>query len=126
MYSANRASIFRYFVGGVLAVGLHISVLALLVEIIDLNATLATTIGFIVASVFNYCLQYYWAFSATGSHASRFSKYAVVTSITVMINAGMFWILNVALGAPYIIAQLVTTGAIFLLNYEANRRFTFA
>jgi putative flippase GtrA len=123
---ANRNSIFRYFVVGVVAVALHIAILALLVEAINLNATLATSIGFVVASVFNYSLQYSWTFSATGSHLMRFPRYCFVTSITVLINAGVFWTLNDALGVAYIIAQLVTTGVIFLLNYEANRRFTFA
>ena len=123
---ANRKSIFRYFVAGGLAAALHIAILALLVEFIHLNATLATTVGFVVASVFNYSLQYHWTFSATGSHILHFPRYCVVTSITVLINAGAFWTLNAALGVPYIIAQLVTTGLIFLLNYEVNRRFTFA
>ena len=124
--SLLRGSFVRYFIVGVLALGIHLAILTLLVELARLDPTVSTTIGFLVASVFNYALQYYWTFDATGKHASRFARYCAVTAITTGINSGIFWTLYDIFTLPYILAQIVTTGVIFLLNYEANRRFTFA
>ena len=121
-----RHSFARYLVSGTMATLLHLGVLTMLVELWSIHATLATTIGFLAASVLNYLMQYYWTFGSGGAHMIRFSRYCTVTGITMGINSGVFWVLNEGVGMPYLISQIVTTGLIVILNYEANRRFTFA
>jgi len=121
-----KHSFARYIVSGSLATLLHLGVLALLIELWSIHATLATTIGFVVGSILNYLLQYYWAFDNGGPHAKRFSRYCTVSVITMAINSGIFWSLNEGAGIPYLLSQIIVTGIIVLLNYEANRRFTFA
>ena len=121
-----RHSFARYIVSGSLATLLHLGVLIVLVEIWSIHATVATTLGFVLGSILNYLLQYYWAFGTSGSHSDRIARYGVVTTITMAINSGIFWVLNEKVGIPYLLAQIAVTGVVVVLNYEANRRFTFA
>ena len=126
MVSVLQYSIVRYFISGAVAVCVHLGILALLVEFLFLNPVFSTTIGFLVGSVVNYLMQFYWAFAADGNHYTRFLRYGTVTAITAAINSGVFWMFHELADMTYLPAQIATTAIIFLLNYEANRRFTFA
>ena len=115
----------RYFLVGCAALGLHLIVLGGLVELVGLNATLSSGIGFVVACCLNYWLQRCWVFRAHTSHAAAIGRYVMVTSATLVLNVGVFWVLHNVLLWWYPLAQVVTTGMIFVLNFLVNRCFTF-
>ena len=116
----------RYVAAGSLAAIAHFAVLWALVEWFDVYATYASAIGFCVAIFVNYSLQYYWTFRAAGPHAVLFLRYLVVTLSMLGVNTLLFWILNEAAGVYYLIAQVIATGCVMILNFTINRRYTFA
>ena len=116
---------FRYTVSGVIATIVHVGILTFLVELIYLNPTVSSAIGFIVACCLNYILQHYLVFSANGKHTVLVLRYVVVTLSTFVINIGLFWCLYHLVGVWYPAAQLIATGMIFLLNFFINRSYTF-
>ena len=116
----------RYLISGGVAAVIHFVILTGLVEIFDTNATLATSIGFIVGSVANYSLQYHWTFSADGPHHIMFTRYALVTLTTMSINAGLFWLFTQQFGLFYLYSQLIATGLMVFVNFQVNKHFTFA
>ena len=87
---------------------------------------MATTIGFVVGSLLNYTLQYYWAFAANTDHAQSLTRYTLVTATTAGLNALLFWLLTQGVGVHYLVSQAAVTAVIFLINFEVNRRYTFS
>lgn len=115
----------RYFVSGGSALFLHVATLVLLVEVFGSWPTVASGIGFVVATVWNYTLQRYWVFEADGSHRVLFSRYVAVTFVTFGLNIALFWLLYRIVGLWYPASQVVATGVIFLVNFVVNRSYTF-
>ena len=115
----------RFFISGSTALAVHLAVLALLVELHATNETLASGIGFLVAVVVNYTIQHRWVFEAEGNHSAHLPRYLLVTFITFAANLGLFWVALNLVGLWYPVAQVLTTGFIFILNFILNRQFTF-
>jgi len=126
MRSKPTAVFVRYIVSGSLAAMTHFGVLALLVEVMDTDPTLASAIGFVAALFVNYSMQYHWTFAAEGPHGVIFTRYVVVTFSMLGLNTVLFWsALNAMPGNHYLIAQCVATGVVVLLNFTLNSRYTF-
>ena len=118
-------SAFRYVISGGTAAVVHFAVLTTLVELFSVNPTIATSIGFVIGSTVNYTLQYHWTFDADGPHHVMFTRYASVTATTLSINAGLFWTFTNVFGIFYLIAQVISTGLMVVVNYLINKHFTF-
>jgi putative flippase GtrA len=116
----------KYFVSGSVAVIIHFSILTVLVEIYSANPTLSTSLGFCVGTIFNYLLQYHWTYSASGDHRKVFLIYISVTLSMLCMNALLFWIQVELIGVHYLLAQIMATGVVMLLNYVINTKFTFS
>lgn len=104
----------------------HVSMLYLLVEYLSVDASYASGIGFVVATIQNYLLQHYFVFGVEGGqHHVLFTRYLTVTTFTFGVNLGLFWCLHELLAIWYLMSQVMTTGLIFILNFFANRSYTF-
>ncbi len=121
----DRRILFRYLIGGGLAAAAHFSILIALVEWVSVGATFASATGFCAAVAVNYTLQYYWTFASTGSHRVIFLRYLSITLAMLGLNTAVFWMLHQRFAVPYLLAQFVTTGAILIINFTVNRRYTF-
>lgn len=115
----------KYFVSGCLALAVHLLILAALVELLDANPSVATSIGFIVALCVNYLVQHTWVFRVAGTHKVLFPRYVAITLITFVANIGLFRLLSDTFGMWYLGAQTAATGIIFVANFVINRHYTF-
>lgn len=118
-------TLFRYFIVGCLATVLHLLILYLLVEFLFIDALIATSTGFIIAVIFNYICQYHWTFKAEGPHKKTFFRFISVALTMLALNALLFWVMTENLLLPYLIAQLIATGVVFICNFGINRSYTF-
>lgn len=114
-----------YFTGGVLAVALHLSVLLLLVERFGVAPVLATSVGFALGVCVNYYYQYYITFKSARSHKQALPIFVLLAVIMLQLNFVIFWLLWEKLGVHYVMAQIVSTGVVFLANFTINKRYTF-
>ena len=124
-WSATARHFWRYCIVGGLAALLHFAVLIVLVEAFHIRPTWASALGFCLAVVLNYALQYYWTFGADGPHGRMFSLFAVFAVLSLTINTGVFWLCNEPAQLPYLLAQVVATGTVVLINFQLNRRYVF-
>jgi 4-amino-4-deoxy-L-arabinose transferase-like glycosyltransferase len=108
-----------------LSILIYLVVLAVLVEVYRFNPPVATSLGFCVATIFNYGFQYHLTFRAKGSHAKIFLRYIVVTVSMMGLNAAFFWCLTERWEIPYIYAQMLATVVIMFCNFAINRVYTF-
>ena len=116
----------KYFISGSVAAIIHFSILALLVEVCNADPTLSTSLGFCVGTAFNYLLQYYWTYSASGDHRKVFLIYILVTLSMLCVNALLFWIQVELIGVHYLLAQFAATGVVMVMNYVINTKYTFS
>jgi putative flippase GtrA len=117
--------LFRYLVAGGTAALVHFAVLIMLVELADVDATIASMIGFCLAVIVNYTLQYHWTFEMSEPHGRILTKYIVITFTMLGVNTIIFWVLYEQVGVLYLVAQFIATGVVTVLNFLINKHYTF-
>jgi putative flippase GtrA len=118
------AAFLRYVVVGGSALALHLAVLRGLLWTRACAPWAASAIGFVIACAFNYTLQRLWVFRSDRSHAVALPRYIAITTVMLGVNTVLFATLF-GFGVPPLVAQTITTGCVFVLNFFANSRFTF-
>ena len=116
----------RYGLSGSAAVGTHLVVLALLVELAGSPAVMASWVGFTCGTIVNYALQRRFVFSRSSGHRLYFPRYLAVTLVTMTLNTALFWVLSSGFGVFYLASQVITIGIVVPVNFALNRSFTFA
>lgn len=106
------------FVGGT-ATLLQMLILVLLVEQFGLYPVVGSTLGYGIAALYNYLMNYHLTFASDKSHLETFPKFLVVVCVGMTSNA-LCMALFVAVGLHYLLAQvgaiLVTLVINFLLH----------
>ncbi|WP_217353812.1 GtrA family protein [Ruegeria arenilitoris] len=114
------------FIGGLIALGVHLVVMSLLIMFTEINAVVASVIGFFCAIPVNYIFQRKIVFRSSARVGLQFLTYTSVTMISAVLNAILFAGLWKILHPNYILTQIIVTAVIFLLNFFVNKNITFA
>jgi putative flippase GtrA len=122
--AAASQQFLRFAVVGVLAVAMHYSVMAVLVESGLVGAVVATTVGFFCGAALSYHLNQKHTFRTGRPSLSEFAKYLLFCSAGALLNAGIVW-LAVRNGVHYTVAQLGATGIVLFWNFFSTRHFVF-
>lgn len=117
--------ILRYGIAGAAALGTHLLVLVVLVEFVGAPKVLSSLIGFLAAIPVNYILQHRFVFSVSSGHRKFLTRYLLVTLTMALMNTVLFSVLVFADVIPYVAAQILVTGVVFLANFVVNRIYTF-
>jgi putative flippase GtrA len=120
----------RQFIGfaGVGAIGTagHYAVLIGLVQLAGVSPVMASIAGFIAGAVINYFLSYRYIFQSRKRHAEALTKFLLVASAGLGLNAAIVWFGVSMLEWHYLVSQVIATGIILLWNFTANRLWTFS
>ena len=95
------------------------------VEFLAASAVIASAIGYVLGSVVNYLLNYFFTFASGKSHLEAASKYYAVIGVGWCINTGLMALFVVQLQWNYWIAQFVTTGIGLVWNFLGSRFWAF-
>jgi len=110
---------------GVAGTAVQYTLLILLVQAADMNATLASTIGFTFGAFTNYYLNYHYTFGSDKNHTEAFVKFFSVALVGMFFNGLVMHFCITALTMPYLIAQVAATSLVLLWTFSANRWWTF-
>ena len=117
---------FMLFSGiGIIGTAGHYLTLILLVELISLNPTVATTAGFIVGAFINYILNYHITFRSNKRHAEALSKFLMVALVGAILNYSIMHVGITYSSFHYLFIQVVATGCVLLWNFALNKLWTF-
>ena len=111
---------------GVIATALQYGILIFAVEWLRAGAVLASCIGFALSAACNYWLNYHLTFRSRRSHLAAASRFALVATVGLTLNAGMMTLFVDSLRWPYLLAQIATTVPVLSWNFFANRMWSFA
>lgn len=110
---------------GLLAALAHYGALVALVELAGWRAVPATLVGYVAGGLVSYALNRSVTFASDRPHQEAGWRFAVVAGIGFVLTFGFMHLFVERLGAPYLPAQLVTTGIVMIWSFLANRLWTF-
>lgn len=110
---------------GVVATLLHYGVLVALVEFAHRPPVMAALCGYVVGGIVSYGLNRRHTFASDRPHEEATWRFALVAFVGFCLTYGFMRLFVTRLGAPYLPAQMVTTGIVFFWSFLANRLWTF-
>ena len=128
-FSLETRALFRQFCRfaavGLSGTGVQYLTLWLGVECLAAPAAMASGIGYILGSVVNYVLNYFFTFQSGKSHKEAASKYFSVLGVGWCINVGLMSLFVHHLTWNYWFAQIITTGIALLWHFAGSRWWAF-
>jgi len=117
----------RHQIGAVVATLVDFTVMSVLVSGFEVAPALATAVGAATGGVTNFTLGRRWIFGATGAPAAPQAwRYALVSLVSLSLNAGGEYALHDRLGIQYVLARvLVAVGVSVCWNFPLQRRFVY-
>jgi putative flippase GtrA len=114
-----------YVVAGLAATGTHYVVMVVIINQAMLPEVIASCIGFLAGACVKYPLNYWAVFSSEQRHAVAIPRYVMSLAIGFVLNAAIFAILLRVLDVHYMVSQVLTTGAVLVVNYLLARYWIF-
>ena len=110
---------------GVVGTAGHYLTLVWLVEIINMDPVVATTLGFAVGAIVNYVLNHRYTFQSSKAHLDAGPKFFLIALATGLLNGLLIHVGVKLFGLNYLLVQIVATLAVFLANFLLNNIWTF-
>ena len=115
-----------FFGVGIAAAIVHYGLLIALVEGIAAEPVPATLVGYVAGGLVSYALNRRHTYDSTRPHREATWRFALVALVGFLLTWGFMHAFTEWLGAPYLPAQLVTTGIVMLWSFLAHKAWTFA
>lgn len=90
-----------------------------------MNAAIASAIGYILGSVVNYVLNYFFTFGSQKSHKEAATKYFSLLGVGWCINFGLMILFHDYWGWHLWLAQIITTGIGLIWNFSGSKWWAF-
>ncbi len=114
-----------YSASGVVATGTHYAVMASLVRWGSFPEVAASCVGFVAGAVVKYPLNYRMVFASHERHRNAVPRYLASLVLSFALNALILAGLLHVLDAYYMVAQVLTTGSVLLVNFALARYWIF-
>ena len=114
----------RFLVSGGIATAVHWVTFWGLIHL-QIEAVLASSIGAFAGAVMNYILQYFFTFKMKRLHKQALLAYIPTLTISWLLNLGLFYSLYGSLFPEPLMAQVVTTSIIMLVNFLLYKKVVF-
>jgi putative flippase GtrA len=103
---------------------LHFAVLFAGVELAHLPALAASTLGAVCGMLFNYAAHYHLTFASDAPHRRSLPLFISGGVASIGLNTLLMGIL-LATGLNYVLAQVLTTAAVFAFNFVYAKHVAF-
>lgn len=114
-----------YSIVGACATASQYLTLILLVELGNMHAVYASTIGSIIGSVVSFFMNHNLTFKSAKRHRETLIQFYSVAAVGTSLNALLMYIGVDKFHLHYMVAQVVTTGLVLIWNFSGNRWWTF-
>lgn len=121
----NFYQFIRFGLVGIVSTLCHMGTLIILVEFFGYIPLLASTLGFILAVIVSYILNYRFTFMVSGNHALFFPRYLIVCLTGLTINTSIMYVTVNILNWWYIIGQITTLTVVPITNFTLNKFWAF-
>lgn len=111
---------------GLAAAVAHYGVLIGLVERALWRPVAATLCGYVAGGIVSYVLNRRLTFASRRDHRDAIWRFAVVAGVGFLLTGLLMALFVNRWGAPYLPAQVVTTGCVLVWSFLAHKIWTFA
>jgi putative flippase GtrA len=115
-----------FVIVGLIAAVAHYGTLIGLVEARLMGPVPATLLGFLAGAAVSYVLNRRFAFESDRPHREALWRFGIVSVVGFTLTGLIMAVLTGPLNAPYLPAQVLTTGIVLFWNFLANRYWTFS
>jgi putative flippase GtrA len=120
----NHSSI-KYLIVGVSGYLVHLFLIIMQVELLDIEPILATFIAFFPVFILSYIVSYTWVFRSNSRHKYSLFRYSYTTLAGLALNLSIMYYTVYSLDWWYVHGQLAVFIIVGLHNYLFNRFWTF-
>jgi len=122
----NIPALVRFFVGGLLSVGVTLGVTAYLHEIVGVHERIAAAVGFACALVTNFLFMRFYVFRGTPVPLLRqLAMFLASSGVFRGLEYAGFWATNAA-GVHYLAALVLVLGCSFVIKFVVYEKLVFA
>ncbi len=114
-----------FFLVGLATIATHYGTLVALVQLFSVAVVPASLIGFVAGGFVNYTLNRAHVFETQRNHVSAVWRFIVVAAVGFVLTGILMHIFVDRFGAPYIPAQLLTTGIVMFWSFFGHKFITF-
>lgn len=111
---------------GLAAAVAHYGVLIGLVERALWTPVVATLCGYVAGGIVSYVLNRRLTFASRRDHRDAIWRFAVVAGVGFLLTGLLMALFVNRWGAPYLPAQVLTTGCVLVWSFLAHKIWTFA
>lgn len=115
--ASTRKRLVRFALVGGSSAGLYFLLLYVGVDLLKVDATLASSITYLVVITYNYLMHYSWTFEATGPHASALRRFLLMNLVGFFLNAAIMFVGVTLLELNYLLVQAAAIAAVIAWNY---------
>ncbi len=115
----------RYASAGAVGTACHYAVLIALVQLARTAPVIASTAGAVCGAIVNYALNHRFTFASDKPHAHALPRFALVSVAGIVLNALVMAAVLALASPPYLVAQVIATGAVLAAGFLVNRVWTF-
>lgn len=113
----------RFAMTGAIGTGVHYIILILLVELVYVSPSYSTMLGFVGGAITNYLLSNYFVFKVGSVNISSIVKFICMALFGFIFNQVVFMASYVYV--PYLVAQVIATGCVFVFNFLVSKYWVF-
>jgi len=121
----EAAKLTGYVASGLAATGSHYAVMVALVQWAGWWEVAASSAGFLAGAAVKYPLNYWVVFRSSARHGDALVRFAIGLAAGFALNGIILAALLATLDAHYLVSQVLTTGAVTLVNYLLARNWIF-
>ena len=121
----ESAKLAGYVAAGLAATGSHYAVMVALVQWAGWWEVAASSAGFLAGAAVKYPLNYWVVFRSSARHGDALVRFAIGLAAGFALNGIILAALLATLDAHYLVSQVLTTGAVTLVNYLLARNWIF-
>lgn len=86
----------------------------------------ATLCGYVAGGIVSYVLNRRLTFTSRREHREAIWRFALVAGVGFLLTGLLMALFVTRWGAPYLAAQVVTTGCVLVWSFLAHKLWTFA
>lgn len=114
-----------FAVVGALGTLVHYAILFVTVSVFGRDPVLGTVLGASAGAITNFLLNHRLTFRSDKGLGETAPRFFAVAALGLAVNALVMYILSTRLSLHYLLAQVVATGLVLVLNYILNAIWTF-
>lgn len=117
--------ILRFGAVGLLGTLAHYAILIVGVDVFGHSILISSSLGFLIGALINHHFNRSFTFSSEKTYSQTLIQFLISATSLFLLNLVLMHIFTSILTVQYLIAQFITTGAVFLAGFIISKLLIF-